>query len=232
MPQLRPCSRRAPSPRPRRRPSIAGCPLLPKTFPTNQRVDHLPILPGSAAITASIGLDTGLHADFGSGRYEGRPIGIPYDVVARAHAEEPRALRLRRRVRPRPLPDPARGPHRGRPRRRRRPPRAAARPRACRLYELFDLQGRPGAWTRGLGRDVEPALDARLRPAGWTSADAAGLPILPLLARHGEVKRGRIDHALRVTVRRDAARLRLPGPALRLATRTTRRCRGWASGCG
>src|SRR4051794_29173154 len=68
--------------------SIAGCPLLPRTFPTNQRVDRLPVLPGSDAITASIGLGTGLHADFGSGRYEGRPIGIPYDVVAKRTKRE------------------------------------------------------------------------------------------------------------------------------------------------
>ena len=72
---------------------------------------------------------------------------------------------------------------------------------ACRLYELFDLQGRPGAWSAGSGATWN-LRSSRVRPAGWTSADAAGLPILPLLARHGEVERGRIDHALRVTVRR------------------------------
>ena len=72
---------------------------------------------------------------------------------------------------------------------------------ACRLYELFDLQGRPGAWSAGSGATWN-LRSTKVRPAGWTSADAAGLPILPLLARHGEVKRGRIDHALRVTVRR------------------------------
>ena len=72
---------------------------------------------------------------------------------------------------------------------------------ACRLFELFDLQGRPGAWSAGSGATWS-LRSTRLRPAGWTSADAAGLPILPLLARYQEVRRGRIDHALRVTVRR------------------------------
>ena len=67
---------------------------------------------------------------------------------------------------------------------------------------------------RGLRRDLEPALEPR-PPAGWTRADAAGLPILPLLARHGEAQRGRIDHALRVTVPRAATRVRLPRAALR-----------------
>ena len=67
---------------------IAGCPLLPRTFPTNMRVDRLPVLQGSDAIVASIGLDEGVHADFGSGLYEGRPIGIPYDVVSKRNERE------------------------------------------------------------------------------------------------------------------------------------------------
>ena len=181
--------------------TIAGCPLLPRTFPTNQRVDRLPILPGSDAITASIGLDAGLHADFGSGRYEGRPIGIPYDVVSRrtprsrvrfGYADESDQVRY-------PIP---RGVHieGGRDADGDRHALLVDRS-ACRLYELFDLQGRPGAWSAGSGATWN-LRSSKVRPAGWTSADAAGLPILPLLARHGEVKRGRIDHALRVTVRR------------------------------
>ena len=180
---------------------LAGCPLLPRSFPTNQRVDHLPTLPGSDAITASIGLDTGLHADFGSGRYEGRPIGIPYDVVSRrtprsrvrfGYADESDRVRY-------PIP---RGVHieGGRDADGDRHALLVDRS-ACRLYELFDLQGRPGAWSAGSGATWS-LRSSKVRPAGWTSADAAGLPILPLLARAGEVKRGRIDHALRVTVRR------------------------------
>ena len=60
--------------------TIAGCPLFPAAWPTNQRVDMLPVAPGSAAI----GLDGTIHPDFGSGRWDGGPIGIPYDVVGRA----------------------------------------------------------------------------------------------------------------------------------------------------
>ena len=180
---------------------IAGCPLLPRTFPTNQRVDRLPVLQGSDAIVASIGLDEDLHADFGSGLYEGRPIGIPYDVVSKRTARE----RVRfgyadesDRVRY-PIP---RGVHIEGGRDADGDRHALLLDRsACRLYELFDLQGRPGAWTAGSGATWSLRSN-RVRPAGWTSADAAGLPILPLLARHGEAKRGRIDHALRVTVRR------------------------------
>ena len=181
--------------------SIGGCPLLPRTFPTNMRVDRLPTLPGSDAIVSSIGLDEGLHPDFGSGTYEGRPIGIPYDVVTRrtarervsfAYADESDRVRY-------PIP---RGVHieGGRDADGDRHALLVERG-ACRLYELFDLQGRPGAWSAGSGATWKLRSDA-VRPAGWTSADAAGLPILPLLARHQEVRRGRIDHALRVTVRR------------------------------
>jgi hypothetical protein len=73
----------------------------------------------------------------------------------------------------------------------------------CRLYELFALypQGGNPAWRAGSGA-IWGLRSNRLRPRGWTSADAAGLPILPGLARYGEVPRGVIDHALRFTVRR------------------------------
>ena len=63
--------------------TLAGCPLFPADFSTNQRVDGLPVAPDSAAIVRSIGLDGSIHADFGSGLWDGGPIGIPYDVVRR-----------------------------------------------------------------------------------------------------------------------------------------------------
>jgi hypothetical protein len=181
--------------------TLAGCPLLPRAFPTNQRVDHLPVLAGSDAIVRSIGLDEGLHPDFGSGTYQGRPIGIPYDVVGKrtkrervrfGYADESDRVRY-------PI---LRGVHIEGGRDADGDRHALLLDRdACRLYELFDLQGRPGAWSAGSGATWS-LRSTKVRPAGWTSADAAGLPILPLLARYQEVKRGRIDHALRVTVSR------------------------------
>ncbi len=180
---------------------IGGCQLLPRSFPTNQRVDRLPVLANSQAIVSSIGLDEGLHPDFGSGTYEGRPIGIPYDVVSKRTARERVSFGYADesdRVRyPIPTSVHIEG---GRDADGDRHALLVDRD-ACRLYELFDLQGRPGAWSAGSGATWSLRSN-RLRPAGWTSADAAGLPILPLLARHPEVKRGRIDHALRVTVSR------------------------------
>jgi hypothetical protein len=172
--------------------TLAGCPLFPASFPTNQRVDGLPVAADSDAIVRSIGLDEGVHADFGSGRWEGRPIGIPYTVVGRRtkrsrvrfdYADESDRVRY-------PIPRGVRiegGSDRH--------ALLVDRDR-CRLYELFALRRSGGRWVAGSGA-VWSLRRPRMRPAGWTSADAAGLPILPLLARPG-----RIDHALRVTVSR------------------------------
>ncbi len=63
--------------------ALAGCPLFPPAFPINQRVDDLPVAADSDAIVRSIGLDDRVHPDFGSGLWEGRPIGIPYTIVGR-----------------------------------------------------------------------------------------------------------------------------------------------------
>ena len=179
--------------------TLAGCPLFPASWSTNQRVDTLPVAPDSAAIVRSIGLDGGIHADFGSGKWDGGPIGIPYDVVSRYtrksrvrfdYADESDRVRY-------PIP---------------RGVRIEGGPRAdgdrhallvdrdrCKLFELYALRKAGGRWTAGSGATWS-LREPRLRPAGWTSADAAGLPILPLLARYQEVARGRITHALRMTV--------------------------------
>ena len=69
----------------------------------------------------------------------------------------------------------------------------------CKLYELYNARRAGRGWQADSGAVFNLTSNA-LRPEGWTSADAAGLPIFPLLARYGEVHTGRIDHALRVTV--------------------------------
>ena len=170
--------------------ALAGCPLFPADFTTNQRVDQLPVAASSDAIVRSIGLDEGVHADFGSGRWEGRPIGIPYTVVSKRtkrtrvrfdYADESDRVRY-------PIPRGVKIEGGGD-----RHALLVDRSR-CRLYELFALRRENGRWHAGSGA-VWKLRRPKLRPAGWTSADAAGLPILPLLARPGK-----IDHALRVTV--------------------------------
>jgi hypothetical protein len=178
-------------------PGAPRCGLFPRSFSTNQRVDALPVAANSDAIVRSIGLEDATHADFGSGRYAASRIGIPFDVVGRAtkrsrvrfdYADESDRVRY-------PIP---RHVHveGGSDRHALLVDRAA-----CRLYELFALERRGGRWHAGSGATWNLRSN-HLRPAGWTSADAAGLPILPLLARYDEVRRGRIDHALRITVQR------------------------------
>jgi hypothetical protein len=178
-----------------RLPAAPGCPVFPASNPWNRRVDRLPATATSAAIVRQIGARAPLHADFGSGHYAGAPIGIPITVVP---GRQPRV-----RVRfdfagesdrgPYPIPRAVRIEGGG-------DRHAVIVDRArCRLYELYALRRRGDAWRAGSGA-IWSLRSNRLRPGGWTSADAAGLPILPGLARYDEVARGRIDHALRVTV--------------------------------
>jgi hypothetical protein len=185
-----------------RLPSAPRCPVFPASNPWNQRVDRLPVAPDSNAIVASIGLDDHVHADFGSGLWNGGPIGIPITVVRGTqrkvgvqfeYADEsdrgpypiPRSVKIEG----------------GRASDGDRHAIIVDRDR-CRLYELFAVYpAAGGGWRAGSGA-IWNLRSNRLRPAGWTSADAAGLPIFPGLARYDEVARGRIDHALRFTVGR------------------------------
>ena len=185
---------------------IAGaprCPVLPRNNPWNQRVDALPVAAGSAAITASIGLDRPVHPDFGSGLWEGAPIGIPYRVVGARQRRVPVSFGYAGESDRGPYPIPANAPIEGGPRSDGDRHVLIVDRARCRLYELFDAHRVAGGrrWRAGSGA-IFDLRSNRLRPAGWTSADAAGLPILPGLARFEDVRRGRIDHALRITVPR------------------------------
>jgi hypothetical protein len=184
-----------------RHPSAPGCPVFPASYPWNQRVDGLPVAANSDAVIASIGLADHVHADFGSGLWNGGPIGIPVTVV--------RGTLRKVRVRFDYASESDRGPYPiprnvriegGRHSDGDRHAILVDRDR-CRLYELFALYPSAGGWRAGSGA-IWNLRSNRLRPVGWTSADAAGLPIFPGLARYDEVGRGRIDHALRFTVRR------------------------------
>ena len=175
-------------------PHVAGapkCPIFPTDNPWNKRVDGLPVAADSARLIATIGAGTGLHPDFGT------IYGIPYNVVGRAtprsrvsfdYADESDRVGY-------PIP---------------------AHPRiedgsdahilmvdrdACRLYELYAADHSSGSWHAGSGA-VWNLRSNHLRPKTWTSADAAGLPIFPGLARYDEARSGAIRHALRFTVPR------------------------------
>jgi hypothetical protein len=181
-----------------RLPAARHCAVFPANNSWNQRVDKLPVAADSAQLIASIGLHAPVHADFGSGTWDGGPIGIPFDVVSRntprsrvafEYADESNRVRY-------PIPRHVHiegGSHATGDRHA-----ILVDKSACRLYELYDLRHTSHGWTAGSGA-VWSLRSNHLRPAGWTSADAAGLPIFPGLARWDEVSRGVIDHALRFT---------------------------------
>jgi hypothetical protein len=182
---------------------LAGCPMFPADNPWNQRVDKLPVHRNSDAIVSSIGASEHMHADFGSGQWDGGPIGIPYVTVSRRQKRVPVSFDYADESDHGRYPIPQRAPIEG--------GRNADGDRhvivvdrfRCKLYELsYARPLRGGArWHAGSGA-IFNLRSNRLRPRGYTSADAAGLPILPGLARYGEVRRGRIDHALRFTASR------------------------------
>lgn len=179
-------------------PGAPRCPLFPPDAAWNRRVDALPVHPRSDRIVAAIGAEKALHADFGAGRWEGGPIGIPFNVVGRGARRVPVGFEYAGES------DRGRYPIPRRPRIEHGSDRhlLVVDRDACRLHELFAARrGRDGRWQAGSGARWN-LRSSRLRPRGWTSADAAGLPILPLLARADEVRRGVVDHALRMTVSR------------------------------
>jgi len=179
------------------------CPVFPRDNPWNQRVDRLPVAPSSAALVRSIGLGSYVHPDFGSGTWEGAPIGIPVVTVSRRQHEVPISFDYADESDRGPYPIPPNAPIEG--------GRSSGGDRhvivvdraRCRDYELFAAYPVRGGkrWRAGSGA-IWNLRSNRLRPKQWTSADAAGLPILPGLARYEEVRRGSIDHALRFTAAR------------------------------
>ena len=175
---------------------IAGCAVFPAGNAWNRDVSREPVDPRSAAYIRSIGAGLRLHPDFGSGRYGF--YGFPVTIAA---AAQPR-LAVRFTGYP------------GESDRGGYPIPASARIEgggdrhvlvvqrgSCKLYELYGARRVGSRWEASNGA-IFDLRSNHLRPAGWTSADAAGLPILPGLARADEARAGAIRHALRFTVAR------------------------------
>jgi hypothetical protein len=182
---------------------VAGapkCPVFPKNNPWNQRVDKLPVVKNSAAIVSSIGVDGGLHADFGSGNYGGAPIGIPFTTVSKSQRKVHVSFDYADESDRGPYPIPKNAPIEGGSNSDGDRHVIVVDRDACKLYELYDAHPQNGgaSWHAGSGA-IWSLRSNKLRPATWTSADAAGLPILPGLARWEDVQHGSIDHALRFT---------------------------------
>ena len=186
-----------------RLPRAPKCPILPHSNHFNKRVDKLPVASNSATMIASIGREDSVHADFGSGTYNGGPIGIPYTVVERTQKKVPVSFDYADESDRGRYPIAPTAPIEGGPNADGDRHVLVVDRDRCRLYELYDAHPSGGgtSWRAGSGA-VFNLRSNKLRPRGWTSADAAGLPILPGLARYHEAKRGSINHALRFTARR------------------------------
>jgi hypothetical protein len=186
-----------------RGPHVRKCPVFTRSNHWNKRVDRLPVHPRSRELMRSIGLDAYLHPDFGSGRYEGAPIGIPYRTVSKRQRRVPVSFEYAdesdRGRYPIPRNVPIEG---GRSSTGDRHVIVVDRDR-CRLYELYAAYPEDGGrrWRAGSGA-IWRLRSNRLRPRGYTSADAGGLPIFPGLARWTEARHGSIRHALRFTAPR------------------------------
>lgn len=182
-------------------PGAAKCPVFPADNPWNTDISDLPADPKSDTYIDGIGRGDGLHPDFGSGKWEGGPIGIPYQVVSGRQKKRHVSFYYPDESDRGPYPIPRKPKIEGGPNSTGDRHIIMVERSGCRLYELYDARKKRGRWTAGSGA-IWSLRSNKLRPAGWTSADAAGLPILPGLARYDEVAQGHIDHALRFTVER------------------------------
>ncbi|HRI58035.1 MAG TPA: dockerin type I domain-containing protein, partial [Anaerolineae bacterium] len=180
-------------------PPGSACPFFPADNIWNTRVDTLPLAPRSSAYVAAIGVNRGLHPDFGAGLWDGGPIGIPFVAVPTDQPLAQIVFDYEDESDPGPYPIPTDAPIEGGPDSDGDRHILVLRNGDCRLFETWYTWPTPdGSWQAGSGAVFDLTSHA-LRPAGWTSSDAAGLPILPGLVRYEEVASGYIDHALRFT---------------------------------
>lgn len=177
---------------------LHGKQIFPSSDAWNTPIDTAPVDANSANLISSIGLTTGLHPDFGA-NWNGGPFGIPYIVVAGTQPLVPMTFYYGDESDPGPYPFPNDAPVEG--------GSSSTGDRHVividrdhwKLYETFDSHFNGTGWDCGSGA-IFDLTNGTTRPAGWTSADAAGLPIFPGLARYDEVAAGAINHALRFTV--------------------------------
>src|SRR3984885_15000955 len=181
--------------------SLNGFIPFPVDNAWNQDISAAPVDPNSANIINFIGSATPLHPDFGAGLYAGQTIGIPYVVVSGSPFVNIKYTQSGSESDPGPMPVPKTAPIEGYPNRGNgnRPVLVLDRDN-CWLYELYSSYPQTnGSWDAGSAA-VWDLLNNEQRPYTWTSADAAGLPIFPGLARYDEVAAGAIQHALRFTL--------------------------------
>ena len=200
--------------------TLEGKRVFPADNPWNRDISKDPKDPLSNALIASIGADKPLHPDFGT-TYEKRPIGIPYLVIDGEQSKKrfPADFEYKDESDPGPYPVPLDAPIEGGPKGEGDRHVLVIDKEHWKLYELFSATPSGKSWKAGSGA-IFDLNSNKLRPAGWTSADAAGLPIFPGLVRYDEVcERKEINHALRFTVQK-SRRAYVP-PATHYASKST-----------
>jgi hypothetical protein len=181
-------------------PQISGCNIFPADNVWNTPIDSLPVHANSSAWISTIGSSRGFHMDFGSGLWDGGPIGIPFVVVPQGQPKVSVSFDYADESDPGPYPIPANPPIEGGAGSTGDRHVLILEQGTCKLYELYyAFPQTNGTWTAGSGAIYDLTVNGPLRPASWTSADAAGLPILPGLVRYDEVAAGEIRHAIRFT---------------------------------
>jgi len=180
-------------------PIIEGCSIFPSNNIWNTPIDNLPVHSSSSSYIDTIGADTGLHPDFGSGEWNGGPIGIPYTVVSETQAKVGIIFDYADESDPGPYPIPPDALIEGGSDSQGDRHVLVLEKDNCLLYELFDAHRQPdNSWHAGSGAFFDLSSN-NLRPDTWTSADAAGLPILSGFVTYDEVVSGEITHAIRFT---------------------------------
>lgn len=180
-------------------PAIGPCAVFPANDIWNTPVDQLPVASNSATLINTIGASTRMHADFGSGLWDGGPIGIPFVTVPASQTKYSVTFDYADESDPGPYAIPLDAPIEGGSASSGDRHAIAIDTGNCILYELYSAYPQSSSWQAGSGAIFDLKSHA-LRPATWTSADAAGLPIFPGLVRYDEIVAGEIKHAIRLTV--------------------------------
>lgn len=180
--------------------------IFPSTHPLNSEAANRAVDPNSQTILENIGLDVHLFADFGSGLWESAPIGIPFVIVGKDQPKVPITYRANdydgnygNESDDGPFPIPLNAQQEG---------GGIGDSHVIAvdvdngiLYELYNTDQVGEGWEASSGAVFDLNTET-YRPDGWTSADAAGLPIFPLLIRYGEIEEGKINHPIRFTLER------------------------------
>ena len=179
--------------------AVGSCSVLPANNIWNTPIDTLPAMSNSTTLVNTIGATRGFHADFGAGAWNGGPIGIPFVTVPATQPQYPASFLYADESDTGPYAVPLNAPIEGGSNSTGDRHAIAIDTGSCTLFELYRAFPGTGSWTADSGAIYDLNSNA-LRPATWTSADAAGLPIMPGLVTWEEVAGGEIRHAIRFTV--------------------------------